>query len=598
MSYNPDQPRDAQGRWGSGGFSAKGVTLKGVPQAKDKSQETAQYYANRAAFHAGKHHEHVQAYHAATTAEEKSAHALKAQASLKYLKQNVKWAGEAAKSGDEAHVAAAKLMQMKAELHHEGVTATEKAKSPKVAKVDAAQAASHLAEKAENESTGAYFTGEAKSHVDAAKAHATAATAYSKLGMSQSAKYHQQKAYEHQEKADQLEGKGKGKEMSSADAYKLTAIAGKENTVAAHIAAANAHHEMATKFAESGLIPTSQTHEGYAAQHEQAIKDIAASKNNEKAIADMKAKMDAGKKGPDPDAESKAENKLKNAQAYHDSAVEHMKNKHYDSAAENFAKAKTEAEEAMKLSANPDKTSKIYPQAMKLKDAAHTKMFDAKQAENEAKALKQKAGEKDGIVGLHKINEKEYEAGFKAESLDHFQARRKEYTKALTMVEKDGTYEYSTGSYTRINGALQKGVEPPEMKGIDKALARPEAGAPHDMVLHRSTYAKYYPDMKEGSVVSYDGYSSTTVDKKVADSWGGDVMLHISVPKGHPAAPIPSAHPHEQERLLPRGQKMRITKIEKGASGKVHVHVEVLPHDFEEAEAARVSKKAGKKKAA
>lgn len=160
---------------------------------------------------------------------------------------------------------------------------------------------------------------------------------------------------------------------------------------------------------------------------------------------------------------------------------------------------------------------------------------------------------------------------------------RKELTAKLSVDEHAAALKYSGPAYAKINAHLRKDGKPTStIKEIDAAIAK--APAPKDLVVFRGqsgAYADKLATLREGDAFVQKGYSSTSAGDESA--FGGSVEMRITVPKGHPAAAIPSHHPHEREVLLPRNSKFVVTKSEKVPNKwgtLVHVlHVTVVPNN-------------------
>lgn len=138
---------------------------------------------------------------------------------------------------------------------------------------------------------------------------------------------------------------------------------------------------------------------------------------------------------------------------------------------------------------------------------------------------------------------------------------------------------YASESYKEINGGLRKGkVSRPyqdTIEVLDRAIAK--APAPRDMVVYRGMHGaevrRIWEGLKPGDEYSDKGYTSTSAGELT--SFAGSIRLTISVPKGYPAAPIPSNDPKEAEYLLPRGSTFRVVSIEKSGD-TLRAHVEVV----------------------
>lgn len=170
--------------------------------------------------------------------------------------------------------------------------------------------------------------------------------------------------------------------------------------------------------------------------------------------------------------------------------------------------------------------------------------------------------------------------------LDEFKAARSAFGKKLTATEKSGVLAYSGNTYKSINEQLRDGKigsQAARIKAIDSAISK--APLPRDMTLHRGTddfklpNGMNFSDLKPGDSFVEPAYSSTSAGSSAAFSHK-DVRMVISAPKGYPAAPIPSANAHENEMLLRRNSRFKVTKREKIGS-KVVLHVTLI-HDKKE----------------
>jgi hypothetical protein len=113
----------------------------------------------------------------------------------------------------------------------------------------------------------------------------------------------------------------------------------------------------------------------------------------------------------------------------------------------------------------------------------------------------------------------------------------------LSNSRKTSLYEYTTGSHNRINGALY-GIEPmsdlikENIHDIDSAIDR--FTVENNMSVYSGTNRQHYENWKLGEIKTIDGYLSTTITKKTAETFykrekkrgNQPVMLEIRVPKG------------------------------------------------------------------
>ena len=548
---------------GHGGFKAHGVHIKPTAKAVggEKGKDSA-FFASRVLNMANRHHKAVQAYHAAKTPEDKAKAALLAQSIIKKQRAALKNAKAAAKTEEDLkHAQAAELIVAHSSALHDGdvvqsdVKAGQKLKAegkkeakPKddddedeglpdgmdeqdggtgtlAAKSAAADATSKSVEKA-YQIHGAAVA--ASNHTFAAKIHQEAVDAAYLLNEHDAAKHHEDKVDYHKKMAalyaKEASGHGFDKPKTATDALGT--------------------HTVHQPKPPAPIVPVPggkpKSPEELVAQNKKEIDGAALQEDASKLIKEAKASAEEG---------------------------DHVQ------AAGKYEQAHAKAKEAMALTAHPDKTSQVYPKAAQLAAKAKSAKWAAEQAI--AKAQEEQA-----------IADAENATGYKHENVSVFRQRREAYGSALPGPEHAAVYEYTGGAYRRINGPPKglRGGTPQgseqtlesEVLKMDAALARPEAAAPMDMMVYRGfTGASFYAGAGVGSVFQDHAFQSTSVDPNRA--FGGDVKLHISVPKGHPAAPVPSQVPTEVERLLPRGQRYEITKMET-ISGRLHLHVRALPH--------------------
>lgn len=174
----------------------------------------------------------------------------------------------------------------------------------------------------------------------------------------------------------------------------------------------------------------------------------------------------------------------------------------------------------------------------------------------------------DGVVPLHSFKE-----------------ARKKHTNLMSSDEKSAVLSYSGNNYVNINGNPSDGTKglrkpPPsaenmkKIEKIDAALAKSSFN--QAITVHRGVGGKdFYKDLNVGDSYTDLGYVSTSAGGSAAFS-SKPVILTIKVPKGYPAAAIPSHHDHENEILLRRNSKFKLTS-KKEVGGKLLVEVEVIP---------------------
>lgn len=127
---------------------------------------------------------------------------------------------------------------------------------------------------------------------------------------------------------------------------------------------------------------------------------------------------------------------------------------------------------------------------------------------------------------------------------------------------------------------------------LDRAIA--QSPAPRDMVVYRGVNGetpagsgrKPFSELKAGDTFDEHGFVSTSSNPEVGAGYSkgfgvrAGAELHITVPKGFPAAPVlASEFPAEREFILPRGAKYRVSKVEQLADGTTIVHATIATPD-------------------
>lgn len=155
----------------------------------------------------------------------------------------------------------------------------------------------------------------------------------------------------------------------------------------------------------------------------------------------------------------------------------------------------------------------------------------------------------------------------------------------LSSTELSAATGYTGSAYKAINRHLRKGevVDPKylqQIQRLDSAVAK--TLAKEDMVVLRgvskdavSTWMKKngLKEIKEGATIIDHGFVSTTRKASTASAFGGHSSssgfgLKIRVPKGSKILPLKSISQfaHEDEFLLPRGSKFKITAVDEDQS--------------------------------
>jgi len=145
-------------------------------------------------------------------------------------------------------------------------------------------------------------------------------------------------------------------------------------------------------------------------------------------------------------------------------------------------------------------------------------------------------------------------------------------------IERYQTASWSTNDPLRGLGRPGDVVNEKTVAGLDAAFDRSRTSS--EKVLYRGIrggFATTLASAPIGTTVTDAGYTSTTTSRSIASGfatkYGTGVVLHVTVPKGSKALPIPG---NEKEMLLPRNSTFQITKIEKPpgkAPAIVHVSV-------------------------
>lgn len=171
----------------------------------------------------------------------------------------------------------------------------------------------------------------------------------------------------------------------------------------------------------------------------------------------------------------------------------------------------------------------------------------------------------------------------------HAKTTHGEWGKSLPPEQKKALRDYSDDKiYKQINGGLRdtKGEAPAAHADTVKHLDAAIASAPptkEDMLLYRGIDHINAKKLAVGSEFTDHGYTSTTHNYDTAESFGGDAIIHMTVPKGTRAAAmdatgaaIQQGAKSENEYLLPRGTKYKVTHKSKDSDGLDIYHVTVL----------------------
>lgn len=144
----------------------------------------------------------------------------------------------------------------------------------------------------------------------------------------------------------------------------------------------------------------------------------------------------------------------------------------------------------------------------------------------------------------------------------------------LTAGQKESVESYANDGFTDVNtyhrtgeiqGTLSKEAVQSITRHLDKLIA--SGRLTEDKVLYRGVDAQYFKGVQVGSTLSDKGFLSTTRDLSVTRGFGHGALLEISVPKGTHALDMDHHNQMgEQEILLRRGAKLRVTSITPGST--------------------------------
>lgn len=157
--------------------------------------------------------------------------------------------------------------------------------------------------------------------------------------------------------------------------------------------------------------------------------------------------------------------------------------------------------------------------------------------------------------------------------------QRKEFASKLTPEEDKAVDVYTSSTYKDLNRALRNGEIRNGREGfitkIDDALAK--SSLRDNATLYRGLSgeeATQFRGLAVGDSFEERAFTSTSSSP---DAFKRDVNLHIAVPAGYQAAPVPSAI-EEKEWLLRRNTRFVVTGIEdSGATRTIHVRVAESP---------------------
>lgn len=170
---------------------------------------------------------------------------------------------------------------------------------------------------------------------------------------------------------------------------------------------------------------------------------------------------------------------------------------------------------------------------------------------------------------------------------DHHKDMDKDWRKGLTADEHQAVRIYTGESFGPMNNSLRdpktaKTSEKSDLvKKVDGALAK--SSLKQDTIVYRGVGdlsklgIKGDPAHAIGQVIKDKGYTSTSLNPKVAEKYDGAAVLRIKAPKGSKGASMGgvSRYPKEHEVLFARGSGVKITGVSK-KGGRTIIHAELV----------------------
>ena len=185
---------------------------------------------------------------------------------------------------------------------------------------------------------------------------------------------------------------------------------------------------------------------------------------------------------------------------------------------------------------------------------------------------------------------------------DNFSQSEKTWLQAIDIDKKYALKYYSDDGYKDINAQLRNGKISKFSEKIINTIDSLMENTKKDMVL--KTNPKLYrgaeiPEITKaleagkditGFVFKENGYVSTSTDVKIAKDFvysNKTAIFVINVPKGTEAIDMKkiSRYKDENEILLGRGKKFKISKVEYSDKDKKHmpyIHVDIVPENIKE----------------
>lgn len=555
------------------------------------NEQKAQQSLSRAAHYAGLAQKHAKLHAKATSDVEQSKHALAVANAYKKVQAKAKTVSKLMPGSEHVNTAVAHLSTAKhAHESVNGAASLSSVKQATIAKMTAVahpgggSAATHtpehtkkLAVAAATASAKADASGTQADHEAASIAHTVAASALHGNGDAVQEKWHSKEAAHHADEAKKVVEKFSSPTVAAYHAKKLaaegaSAKASLSGSPTDHKAALEAHHQAMRAAQTATLTKAVAQHKAEKLTH----------------LAGSKAKTIDSTLPPAPKPTVAAPDKASQMMiAKNASVAANLASKKADKSEQSWdhASAKSahvKASIEMQKAGNGPMANMHATEAVK-----HENLSNGKNADGSAKAehlVKTDPSQKNYDRPKLENSGAAYHSHVVGtqQDLAVFGQERETFSKKLTGKETEAIMAYSGSAYGPINNGLRKGevvggATKAYVQAIDTAINKHPATGDFRVLRGVSdSNLNFFGKLKVGDSFKEHGYSSASVSKP----FPGNVKIHITVPKGHPAAPIPSNHPHEEEVLLPRGTKFHVTKIEPNQGSddmyNLHVHVRVV----------------------
>lgn len=161
-----------------------------------------------------------------------------------------------------------------------------------------------------------------------------------------------------------------------------------------------------------------------------------------------------------------------------------------------------------------------------------------------------------------------------------------EWAKGLSKEQGKALDTYIGEDYKDVNKSLRDGKNPANHPGLVEHMDAAIAAAPplpHDAVMYRGIGPGLAKQLQPGATFEDKAYVSTSINRHVAENFAEDAMIEMHVPKGTKAAAVDAMHPgqgdkSENEYILPRGSKFKVTGRRRGEGGNDIITMELVPH--------------------